>query len=142
MNMSLSIPKIVAHEILVLGLVFTNSWAISTFLLAAKIAIPSPSIFLILYIARVCVGAYRYLSEKPFTFSTKKVYPPLFTTSVIFLLCSYFFLYFWKINLIIGFPFSIRPVPMLVIAIGFSLFFIFRQKKIAQIAEQDAAANP
>jgi hypothetical protein len=142
MKTPIPLPQLIAHEILIFGVIFFNAWALSMFSLAAGIGFPSPSILAILYVARICIGAYRYLSDHSFTFSSKRVYPPLFTTSILFLAISYLFLYFPTINGVIGFPISISPLFMLLIAIGVSWFFIHRQKLIIKRAEQDAAANP
>ena len=135
------IPDLIAHEILIFGVIFVNAWAISLFEDVLGIRVPCPALLILLYLARLCVGAYRHLGGLPFTFSSRRVYPSLFTTALLFLASAYAaFYYSPQVNEFLGIPVS-RGVGIFFawcFAIVACVFFIRRQVRIAWSAGQES----
>ncbi|HEY8902349.1 MAG TPA: hypothetical protein VIM48_01495 [Chthoniobacterales bacterium] len=126
------IPDLVAHEILIFGVIYINVWALSLFGYILNIHAPSPGLLWAVYVGRVCIGAFRYLEGRPFTFSSRRVYPPLFTASLLFLASAYAAFYFPQMNDLVGIPVSDKLAPALAwgFAIAACVFFIRQQVRI------------
>jgi|GEM_PF-3749587 len=127
------IPDLIAHEILIFGVIYINVWALSLFGFILNIQAPSPGLLWAVYVGRVCIGAFRYLEGRPFTFSSRRVYPPLFTASLLFLASAYLAIYFPRVNdAVVIMPVSEKMAPVLTwcFAIAACVFFIRQQVRI------------
>jgi len=130
MKQAISPAHLVAHEILIATVLLINSWAISLVLIPAGVIFPVLDLWVVLLVARASVGAWRFLSGQPFTFSTIKIYPPLFKTAFLFLATSLLVVYFaprwWDMDLANQPP---KHLPWL-LAGGIILVFILIQRRI------------
>jgi hypothetical protein len=130
---SLPIPDLIAHEILIFGVIYINVWALSLFGYVLNIQAPSPGLLWVAYVGRICIGAFRYLEGRPFTFSSRRVYPPLFTASLLFLASAYVAIYFPRVNdAIVLFPVPEKDAPFFAwcFALAACVFFIRQQVRI------------
>jgi len=111
--------------------VYIASWALWHFLLTSPIPISFISLLLFAYGARLCIGAYRFLKDEPFTFSSHKLYPSLYFGAFLFLFSSYLIVTWvpWLLGITIvqgssiSEPFSFSPSVILIVTVVITTLF-------------------
>jgi hypothetical protein len=142
--------EIIAHEILIIGFLYLFIWAIWRFLVFIPVSVGFWKLFMTIYMIRLCIGSYRFLSNRSFTLSSISFYPSLFLSAFLFLGSSYLFTdwipYILSITVIPGYsPSQEFRYPSLVswlVTVGLTYLFATRASRVIMKAEQGAAANP